>query len=82
VTEYIIRGEPNHLQEDPDVKENIRYHITSGPDITDDLWYLCASTFSENYGVWSREAPSQLGSWAVPGTSAVRRRNDVVVDVH
>jgi hypothetical protein len=81
MTKYTIRNEQNHLQEDPDIQENIGYHMTPGSDITDELWDLCASTFSENYGVWSEKAPYQLGSWAVPGMISVYCRNDVFADL-
>jgi hypothetical protein len=65
--EYRIRAEPNSLQEDPDVEEDIVYRIIPGPKVKNDQLKICAEHFSSHYGVWSDIAQTTMGLWAKPG---------------
>jgi hypothetical protein len=68
-TQVIIRNPPNHLQEDPDVEEDIVYRTGPASTATQRQWRVCAATFSRYYGVWGPGAQVGMGPWAVPGTS-------------
>jgi hypothetical protein len=65
--DYRIRVEPNPLQEDPDIDEDIVYRIVPGSNVKNGQLETCAKHFSEHYGVWSEIAQTTLGSWAKPG---------------
>lgn len=66
-----IRMRPNALQEDPDVKEDISYYTTPASMVQEEQWSTCAAMFSKHYGVWSAEAQTGIGSWAMPGAYKV-----------
>ncbi|KAF1846846.1 uncharacterized protein K460DRAFT_285385 [Cucurbitaria berberidis CBS 394.84] len=61
VVEYLIRSDANHLQEDPDIEENIVYRVTPGSQITNNQLIACSRHFSSYYGVWSEFASPALG---------------------
>jgi hypothetical protein len=67
--DYRIRGEPNHLYEDPDIDEDIVYRIVPGNLVTNKQLQTCADNFSSDYGVWSWRAHLVMGILAEYGKS-------------
>jgi hypothetical protein len=63
-----IRNPPNHLQEDPDVEENIMYCTTPAHLVTEKQLQICSYTFTKYYGVWNETAQRVHGKDARPGT--------------
>ncbi|KAI4650333.1 hypothetical protein J4E93_002689 [Alternaria ventricosa] len=70
IVDYCIRGESNHLYEEPDVDEDIVYRIVPGDAVTDEELDICAGNFSSNYGVWSWRAHLEMGMMAEYGKSS------------
>jgi hypothetical protein len=78
--DYRIRTDPNPLQEDPDVEEDVFYRVTPGSQVTVAQLITCARNFSAYYGVWSRRAQQVMGSWAKSGMSTAFEDCDGQVD--
>ena len=45
------------------------YETFTGDEITDDILIKASQLFSENYGVWGKDAAAALGAFAKPGIS-------------
>jgi hypothetical protein len=67
--DYRIRTDPNPLQEDPDVEEDVFYRVTPRNQVTVAQLDTCTRNFSAFYGVWSKGAQQAMGTWAKPGIS-------------
>jgi len=70
IVDYCIRGESNHLYEEPDVDEDIVYRIIPGDAVTDEELDICAGNFSSDYGVSSWRAHLVMGMMAEYGKSS------------
>lgn len=59
-----IRAPSNPLQEDPDIEENITYHITPARLISHNQLVRCSVLFTNSYGSWNETAPIVHGKKA------------------
>ncbi|KAH7061937.1 hypothetical protein BKA63DRAFT_587718 [Paraphoma chrysanthemicola] len=56
-----IRAPPNPLQQDPDIEEDIKYHVTPAPLIAEKQLVRCSVLFTNCFGLWNETAPLVLG---------------------
>ncbi|KAH7089267.1 hypothetical protein FB567DRAFT_620209 [Paraphoma chrysanthemicola] len=56
-----IRAPPNALQQDPDIEEDIKYHVTPAPLIAEKQLVNCSVLFTNWFGLWNETAPVVLG---------------------